>query len=141
MDRIGFGKRVLAAIIDGVLIIVVGGVGALVISYFVLLPVLSLLLLALEILRGTSPGKMVMGIQIKGQDGSTAPREVLLKRAALKYACSIFTLVAAITGLSVLRTLGSLVGFIVFLGCFMVLTADKQALHDRFAGTAVYSVN
>ena len=152
MERIGFGKRVLAYCIDdgavaivlcvaifigshffGILLAVVG-------SLLLYLPLCFVMLFILEVTKGASPGKMVLGIQIKSDDGSAAPMSRLLKRAALKHSFALLGLLSWLTGFSVVNTIASLLGFIVFLGCFMVLTADKQSLHDRFAGTAVYSV-
>ena len=79
-----------------------------------------------------------MKIRIKAADGSDAGAGTLLTRAAIKYSHSLLSLLGLLTGIAILSKLGSLAGLVVFVGCFVVLGANRQALHDMLAKTAVY---
>jgi uncharacterized RDD family membrane protein YckC len=52
-------------------------------------------------------------------------------------ASTVFSLLA-LSGTPFFNTLSGLLSFVVFLGCFAVLSQRRQALHDVIAGTAVY---
>lgn len=153
MERIGFGPRFLAGLIDGIILIVVvyiigmvfgvgmmgmsGGVGGFSIGLLVMMLV-PLAYSSLEILKAQTPGKMVMKIIIRNADGTPASQDVLIKRWAIKNSGSLLNFLGALTTMSIFGTLGSIAGLIVFIGCFMVFTQGLQALHDRVAATAVY---
>ena len=91
-----------------------------------------------EGLRGAALGKILLKIRIKSADGTTAPTGQLMGRAAAKYSSSLLNLLAALTGVAILSTLGSFVGLVVFIGCFFTLGQARQAFHDMIAKTAVY---
>ena len=162
MQRIGFGKRLLAAIIDGVIVGVGGSIagslfGGLVGStmgqtgmesqasimagvaagmiFFVLIACAYGLI---EGFTGASPGKMILKIIIRNADGSQAETSTLLFRYALKNSSSIVSLVGFITGLAFLSWISNLLALAVLIGCFFVLAAARQAFHDMIAKTAVY---
>ena len=153
MEKIGFGPRFLAALIDGVILfgvamvlgLILGGgasafsgggsyIAGLVVSLF------SLGYTSLEIFKAATPGKMIMKIAIRNADGSVAPQEVLIKRWAIKSSGSLVHTVSAITTIALIGHIGMLFGLVILVGCFFVLGADKLALHDKIAGTAVYKV-
>lgn len=178
-SRIGFGKRFLAVLIDGILCMVggflIGGVvggmfggltgagvvgaelasqgaepdmavvgqamgGAMgaMLGGIIGFAVFALLYNLTEIFLAATPGKMALKIIVRNEDGTPADNTVLATRYAIKNIMNLFTFVAAITGVFMLATLGNFLGLIVFLGCFLVLGASRQALHDKIAHTAVY---
>jgi uncharacterized RDD family membrane protein YckC len=92
----------------------------------------------IEALTGASPGKMVMKLKIGTEDGRTAPLSTYLTRWAVKYSSQILSVLALITGIGVLSQVGSLAGLVIFVGCFLVLGAKRQAIHDMVAKTAVF---
>ena len=174
MDRVGFGARLGAALIDGIIIfglmIIIGmfflggamsllggmgsmgtgepsttvegamaagavgaGFGALALMY--LLPLVYSLL---EVIKAASPGKMILGLRIRNADGSVANMNTLLTRWAAKNSASLINIVAALTGVALLYTVGTIAGLIIFIGCLFVLGAARQGFHDKLAHTAVY---
>jgi len=164
MERVGFGARLGASIIDFIIICVVmlvvglltgasllGGLmgagsspdmadnmavglgGAMLVMWLIALAYSSL-----EIWRAATPGKMILGLRIKSEDGSAAATNVLTTRWALKNGSSILTMLAGLLGLAVLSTVGTVWGLIVLLGFLLTLGAARQALHDKIAKSAVY---
>jgi len=59
-------------------------------------------------------------------------------RALLKYSGTILALLAGVTSVAILGTIGSIAGLIIFIGCFFVLGDKRQAIHDLVAKTAVF---
>jgi len=94
--------------------------------------------LVMEGLLGQTPGKMILKIQIKNQDGSNASTGTLMVRAALKNIYYVMALLAGVTGLYFLLLVGQLGALAIFIGCFFVLGEKKQSFHDLAAKTAVY---
>jgi len=170
-ERIGFGLRLVASLIDWIVIGIVGSivgsfvggmlggsVGALagaavdetaaggalggimgaVGGAIIGISLVSLVWMIWEGLTGQALGKMLLKIRVKSADGSIAGVDRLLTRAAIKHISSILQLVAAATGIRLIGNLGSLAGFVIFVGCFFVLGQNRQALHDILAKTAVY---
>ncbi len=82
----------------------------------------SIFFYVLEGFTGQTPGKMILGITVANMNGEKASINKLLLRAFIK-----------ITGSFV-----GIIGFIIFVGCFLVLGEKKQALHDIICKTAVY---
>jgi hypothetical protein len=75
---------------------------------------------------------------VGNQDGTKASVGQLLERYALKNCNFLLSLLAAFTGVHVLKTIGTLGGLAIFIGCFFVLSSGRQAFHDMIAKTAVY---
>ena len=170
--RVGFGPRVGAALVDFVLVMILGflfggvlggilgvGAGALTgaasdvegaaaagaaigfIGGMMAGATLVMILYGLiEAFTGASPGKMILKLKIGTDDGRVAPRSAYLTRWAVKNVSAILSTLGMITGLGFLGTLGSIAGFVILIGCFMVLGASRQAIHDLAAKTAVYKV-
>lgn len=161
--RVGFGPRLGAYLIDGVLGGIIGSIigmvaGASVAGLFFagddLGPLAAIIggalgtiagmflmfivFMIMEALTGQSPGKMILKIKIKNADGSDASASSLLIRALLKNINYVMSLLAGITGILVLASVGSLGGLVIFIGCFIVLGAKKQSIHDMLSKTAVY---
>ena len=99
----------------------VGFISGLVIGYF--------LYSLIEAFTGASPGKMVLGYKVGNEDGSAGDLSLYLKRWVIKNASSVFSMLA----------IGSLIGVVMFFGCFLALTEQCQALHDKIAKTAIYN--
>jgi uncharacterized RDD family membrane protein YckC len=174
-QRIGFGPRLGALLIDcvlvGVLVAVLGGfiggmfgaaaggagaaistgsgsdaqsaaamggmIGALA-GMLIAAAVLGLAYFLIEGFTGYTLGKLLLGMRIANADGTQAPVSKLLARWAVKNNNFILTMLSVATGVSFLKTLGSLGGLVFFIGCFLALGASKQALHDRICDTAVW---
>lgn len=157
MERIGFGARFGAALIDVVILIitmsivgVVFGAGAFAMASAgqmtgfsigtLIVMLIPLAYTSTEILMAGTPGKKVLKLAIRNEDGSVADQETLAKRWAFKSSASILQFLAALTTMSIFTTVGSVAGLIVMVGCFFVFGASRQAFHDKFAKTAVYKV-
>ena len=110
---------------------IVGLISGYVIGYF--------LYSLIEAFTGASPGKMVLGYKVGNEDGSAGDLSLYLKRWAIKNASSVFSILALLTGLVFLEPIGSLIGVVMFFGCFLALTDQCQALHDKIAKTAIYN--
>jgi uncharacterized RDD family membrane protein YckC len=101
--------------------------------------IMSVLYGLIEAFKGASPGKMILKLQIAMADGQRAPLSVYLTRWAVKNIGALLGTLGLLTGLGFLKTLGSLGGFVIFIGCFMVLGVSRQAIHDLAAKTAVFN--
>ncbi len=93
----------------------------------------------LEGFTGYTLGKLIVGLKVGNQDGTPAETAKLMTRFALKNSSSILSIIALILSIHLFDTLGSVVGFVVFIGCFLVLGEKKLALHDMIAKTAVFN--
>lgn len=114
-----------------------------------------------EGLAGQSPGKMATHIVVRTSDGRPAEIFTLLLRSFLKNSMFLVPLIImgavifmhAPTPAFIARYTGTLVGMImvqlvifialalgvaIFNGCFLVLTQNRQTLHDKLTDTAVY---
>lgn len=165
MERKGFGPRLGAALIDGVIMFAVaailglvflGGVsmnfgipgkGAAVttahagaiIAYGLIVGLIGLAYYATEIFMAASPGHAILKMKITREDGSPADQQTLIKRFCIRRAPQILSLVA------VLPVIGGIIGLVnmvvtilIVVSCFMTLRASRLALHDEWSGTAVY---
>jgi uncharacterized RDD family membrane protein YckC len=92
----------------------------------------------IEGITGASPGKMILGIQIRSADGSVAGPGLLIPRFLIKGIATVLGFVALLTGIASITYVGLIGGLVVVIGCFFALAESKQALHDRIIGTAVY---
>ena len=92
----------------------------------------------LEGLVGATIGKMLLGLKIGDADGTKAGVGKLFFRYLLKNIAFVCSLLAGILGIAILTKVGTVLGLIWFLGCFLVLRRSRQGLHDMIAGTAVY---
>jgi uncharacterized RDD family membrane protein YckC len=111
-------------------------------QFSVLLPVaaafVGVLYNLIEGVVGYTIGKLIIGIKIGNQDGTPASQSTLMLRYALKNIGSIFSLLSILLIVNALSTIGSILGLIVFIGCFFVLADKRQAFHDMLAKTAVF---
>lgn len=140
-----FVKRLVANIVDGVIVVVafaiVGTlVGVITHSPYLVSLITSIMILAyttLEVIKAQTIGKMVMKMKITNVDGTPATQQQLIKRWAIKNSGSIVGVVAAVTALHILTVLAALPMLAVVVGCFLVLKPERLAGHDLLAGTAV----
>ena len=144
MQREGFGIRLGAALIDVAFVLIgsfiVTFATAMIAGAYVAGVVASLLGLgytALEVLKGATPGKMLLKLQIRDESGNEASREQFIKRWAIKNVSSVLGLLTAVTTLAFFNWIGALAGLGIFVGCFMCLKPHKQAWHDTIAKTSV----
>lgn len=165
LPRVGFGPRLAALAIDGLIVSVVGvlagglvgyvatpplaaGAGAEGDAFAVVLGVIggavagvfatAVLYGLIEAVTGASPGKMVLGIQAGLDDGRRASTRVYVTRWAVKYAGVAAWAAGSVFGHGPLTLLGALVCAVTFLGCLLVLGDRRQAFHDMAATTAVF---
>ena len=145
--RIGFEPpRIIALIIDAVIIAVVMGIIQVILRGWVGGIIAQAAVLAYwftEVMNGASPGKMIMGLKIAAADGGAASQDVLLKRYFVKQAAGFIFLVAAVLNIIIIHGLLVLAGALVGLGLafgslYIVLRPEKQALWDQMANTAVF---
>ena len=173
-ERIGFGRRLGAYLLDIVVALIGGGVigmfaGAGLTALFFAsemnegmeeaealgggvvallggflgtiagMMLIFLFIMLLEAFTGQTVGKMILGIKNGDEDGAAAGSGKLITRAAIKYIGTILALVAGLTGVIMIGTIGQLLGFAVFIGFFFILGEKKQGFHDMIAKTAVYN--
>lgn len=100
--------------------------------------ILSLLYYSTEIFLGASLGKLLLGIKIASETRYEADIQQLVIRYSTKHISTVMNLLALITSLMFLQSIGGILGIVVFFGCFAVLAEQKKALHDYIAKTAVY---
>lgn len=99
----------------------------------------ALLYSLMEIAYAATPGKMMLGIKIANADGTEAPTRRLTTRWFVKTGLSTsLSLLGMLTVSSLLSSLSTVISIVIGLGCFMALSATRQALHDRIAQTAVF---
>jgi uncharacterized RDD family membrane protein YckC len=93
----------------------------------------------IEGLTGASPGKMILKLKVGTADGHAGQTSLYLTRWAVKNSGQILAFLSLILATSALGTLGTLANLVIFVGCFMVLGAKRQAIHDMVAKTAVFN--
>lgn len=92
----------------------------------------------IELMWGTSPGKLTLGLQIARLDGTRGDFSLYAKRWAVKHIKEILQFASFIAAISVLQTIGSFLGFVIFIGYFFVFSDSRMTLHDRIAQSAVF---
>jgi uncharacterized RDD family membrane protein YckC len=170
-NRIGFGRRLGAYVIDFVIILGLAFILSNLLSEFlwnfvnvsdeeydqvskiygnftdtmltisVSATLLGFLYNLLEGFTGYTLGKLMLGIQIGNQDGTFAAQNKLMLRYAIKNIGTIIGLIAIAISIKLVGTVGNILGFVIVIGCFFTLGENKLALHDMVAKTAVYRKN
>ncbi len=166
--RVGFGRRLGAALIDILILTVlvllgmaVGGVFELISNVdwqalatdpqiakefqldlvrtaYPISLAISVVYYSLEVILGASLGKLILGIQIANANRTKATVMQLLLRAVIKHIDYVFTLLLVITGVMYFSTLTTITSLIICIGFFFVLTEKRQAFHDMIAKTCVF---
>ena len=165
--RVGFGPRFGAKLIDMVFIwilaiFVVGpvvatiagagastlgtdeyeaagaAIGGFLVGYILSIPITMMLYTLIEAFTGASPAKMVLGLKVGKEDGSSADIGDYMKRWAIYNSGSICTVIALL-GLTFMSTIGSVCSLVVFIGCFFIFSETKQGFHGKFSQTAIFN--
>lgn len=92
----------------------------------------------MEVFQAATPGKMALKLKITNADGTPAPRDRLVKRWAIKNCYLFAQLLFGITGIMLFNWIGTLAALFVLVSCLMALRDTRLALHDDLAGTAVF---
>ncbi len=166
-NRVGFGLRLAAYIIDNIFVLALGYTVSLLAPQFIesimdytQLNMLEgnpmynfvetmtkismgaifagLLYNLVEAFAGYTLGKFIIGIQIANSDSTFATPNSLIIRYLIKNISTIFSLIAIVPALLFFSKVGSLLGLIITVGCFFVLGEKRQAFHDMIAKTAVF---
>ncbi|MDZ4746052.1 MAG: RDD family protein [bacterium] len=87
---------------------------------------------------GASPGKMMLGLIVAHADGSRGSISLWVRRWAVRDASAYLQVLALLPALAFLDLIGTFIGLIIFVGCFMAASQSRLALHDRIAQTAVF---
>ncbi|MFH1051937.1 MAG: RDD family protein [bacterium] len=93
---------------------------------------------SLEIVLAASLGKIVLRLKIAGEDRKEAGYEKLVLRFIYKHSDTILQLIAFLGAMKFLDTLSSILGLVIIVGFFFVLSPKRQAFHDTLAKTAVF---
>ena len=142
MERVGFGTRLLAFMIDvfavglpTMIIQLLFGAGffAQVFLFFSFCAYTFL-----DVLHAQSPGKRLTGIKIYSANGERARNEALLNRWLIKLAPALIYFIGALTGFWLLTVLGYLAAAVFIGGFLMIMDDARQGLHDQITNTAVY---
>jgi uncharacterized RDD family membrane protein YckC len=100
---------------------------------------------SIEAFTGASPGKRILKLRIGREDGAIAEPSIIAMRTGIKLSDRILKLGALIPVADAIArgitSASSLVEIVIIIGCFIVLSAKKQALHDMIARTAVFRAN
>lgn len=144
LERKGLVPRLIAAIIDGVILTIIATILTRLGVVGVILAALVYLAYPLiELLKAQSPGKMIMKFKVVAEDGGPATQEHLIQRSLLRWgptaASGVLTLVAI--AVPFMATLASLVLLAGSIGLLILslkpMQASNQAIWDVRAKTAV----
>lgn len=169
--RIGFGRRLGAFVIDGIIAsgiafiianlwgtsfenfvnwskfpdesmaqieMIFGGLTDTIIYMSAVGVLISFIYNIIEGFLGYTLGKLILDIQIGNQDGTPTNQSKLMARFAIKNISTLIGLISLVVMVSAIDTLGSVLGFVVLIGCFFAIGEKKLALHDIIAKTAVF---
>ncbi|QOV88992.1 RDD family protein [Humisphaera borealis] len=146
LERKGLVPRLIAAIIDGLIVGIAASVAMrLGVVGVILAGLIYIAYPAIELLKAQSPGKMIMKFKVTMEDGSPANRDHLIQRGLLRWgpfvASGVFMLLSIIPVLGILAALANLVvavGYIVLVVLSLKpMKATNQAIWDVRARTAV----
>ena len=100
--------------------------------------IITFMYYSLEIVLAATPGKLILGLQIADENRKSAKIQKLFIRFLGKHLESLVSLIAFMTAIVWIGTIGSVISLIILIGCFFVLGKNRQAFHDMLAKTAVY---
>ena len=105
----------------------------------------GVLYMLIEGLTGASIGKRILGLTVACADGTAGNQSLFLSRMFVKNSDHILQLITILPLISVLSgavsSAASTIGFVLFIGCFLALGRNRQALHDMVVKTAVFKVH
>lgn len=166
--RVGFPKRVLAAIIDFILVFLISSTIFLFTDDFekltnliddnpmellsnpekfsdsmiflqIIVTLISLVYYSSEIFIGATLGKLALNLKIASENRFNANLNQLLFRFFIKNINLILGVIFLITGIVLISSIGSILSFVVFIGFFFTLSRYRQSLHDKLSKTAVFN--
>jgi len=149
VSRVGIQPRVIAAIIDGVIVMILGFIARIIVPGHYLEQIAScvvgLVYFGLDVVNGATPGKQIMKLGIRLADGAAASQDQLIRRYVVKMSPHIALLGAFVLAIPYLGVLLIFLAAIYSLAYWiysvsLVLKPQRQAYHDQFAGTAVFNV-
>jgi uncharacterized RDD family membrane protein YckC len=91
----------------------------------------------IEGLFGRSPGKLALGLRIATPVGDKPPLANLMVRFGMKSAATITAMASLLLAWNGLDALANAMGLATNVGCLLVLSRERTAIHDRVAGTVV----
>lgn len=161
--RVGFGRRVAAAIIDIFIVIIISGVFGVVFKFLPDVDTLNLhnlmdpafmdelekgylpftllitfIYYSMEIYFHATPGKIAMGIVIADEAMKYASNGQLITRFVLKHLDSIIQVIYVFTWMKFINTIAGFMSFLIVGAFLFCLAASKQAIYDRISKTAIY---
>jgi len=153
MERAGFWIRVLATVIDLVVVGMLSVVGGTVTIAALMSAgatadtaqraggiasvALVLLYTSADVWFAGTPGKLVLGLRIGSAAGQRAGRWTLALRWSTKYYATLVALAHAVTLDAGSELLARWMNTVVMVGCLQALHESRRAWHDEWAGTAV----
>ena len=105
---------------------------------FIFSSLIPLVYYTLELFVSASLGKILLGLRIANEDRTESNMTTLLTRYLSKNCSGIIVLLFYMTQLSVLSTIGQLIGLAMIVGFFFILAQKRQAFHDMIAKTAIF---
>lgn len=97
---------------------------------------------SIEAFTGASIGKRTLKLRIGREDGAIAEPSIIAMRTIIKISDRILKLIALFPVADIvargITSASSLVEVVIVIGCFIVLSSKRQALHDMVARTAVF---
>lgn len=105
---------------------------------FIIMGVSGIVVSLVELFIGASPGKMLLSMQIAHEDGRKGNLSLWAKRWSIVNSASLLSLLGSLTGVAVASSIANLLSVVFLVGCFLVLSERRQALHDRIAKSAVF---
>lgn len=104
----------------------------------------AVLYMLIEGLTGASIGKRILKLTVARADGTAGTQSLFLSRMIVKNSDRILHLIAILPLITFLsgpvESASSIIGFVLFIGCFLVLGRNRLALHDMVVKTAVFKV-
>lgn len=149
LERKDLGIRLVAAIIDAVILTVVMTlvtsvtVGMLGRLSFLIAGLIGLAYPCIELLKGQSPGKMILKLKVTAEDGSPPSRDQMIRRTMIRWSPtligSLLTIVAMVVPFVAMLGNLALVGLSIALLVMSLKTikSTRQAFWDVQAKTAV----
>lgn len=98
----------------------------------------SMLYMLIEGFVGATPGKLLLGMKIGTPEGYHGDQKLYMTRYLVKNSPSLLNLAATTLNLGLFAGLSGIAGMVILMGGFMMLSPDRQALHDRVAHTAIF---
>ena len=93
----------------------------------------------MEAFFGWTPGKLATGLRVRNQDGARPSLGQVFSRWLVKHNAILLSLLIFV-GIPV-GVFSPFLQAAVFLGCFLALGQNRQALHDSLTSTAVYELS